>query len=318
MNVGVVRNGVQTIIPQASWNVDTLNGSGPSGKTLDMSRGNIFRIAVAWCGFAAIVFEVVLTDSSGNQVVQPVHRWAPAGQTSVMTPNLPNLHGPAERGHGFQRDDVRRRAPEFSLMGGYSPIYRISSIYGSLGEVAARTNTMFSVKRKTSAVGMGLKIGSIDITCTQTVILEIRVNATLGDFTSYSAYLTFLRPVTRACCSCDSTATTVTGGTVIYAMLVTSSSGNALQRPIRTRSITTFPSTSPVTFCTKMLTGTNSYTPTVVVRFKERVLNPGTNLVLRRARCGPGARQKIRECNSRREVVLSVETEPTAVPTVEI
>jgi hypothetical protein len=130
MSVGVTRNSVDTIIPQSSWNVDQMNGSGPSGRMLDMTRGNIFRIDFSWYGFGAVAFNLVCTDSTGTQVVQVVHRWAPAGQTSVMTPNLP-IYALLQNGGTLASGNVYVAGRQFSLFGQYSPISRISSFYGS-------------------------------------------------------------------------------------------------------------------------------------------------------------------------------------------
>lgn len=41
---------VETIIPQSTWNKDKLNGTGASGITLDLSKGNIFEIELQWFG----------------------------------------------------------------------------------------------------------------------------------------------------------------------------------------------------------------------------------------------------------------------------
>jgi hypothetical protein len=41
---------VETVIPQSTWNKDKLDGSGSSGLTLDVSKGNIFEIEFQWFG----------------------------------------------------------------------------------------------------------------------------------------------------------------------------------------------------------------------------------------------------------------------------
>ena len=45
-----------TIIPQSTWNVDVLNGTGPSGMTLDETKGNVYQIQYKWLGFGSITF----------------------------------------------------------------------------------------------------------------------------------------------------------------------------------------------------------------------------------------------------------------------
>lgn len=41
---------VETAIAQASWNVDPLDGTGPSGKTLDCAKLNIYEVVYEWLG----------------------------------------------------------------------------------------------------------------------------------------------------------------------------------------------------------------------------------------------------------------------------
>ena len=60
--VAIRRAGVDTIIPQASWNVDPLDGTGPSGLTLNLALGNIFQITFTWYGYGVIEFNVVVQN----------------------------------------------------------------------------------------------------------------------------------------------------------------------------------------------------------------------------------------------------------------
>lgn len=47
---------VDTIIAQSSWNIDTMDGTGPSGKTIDMTKTNIFVIDFEWLGVGRVRF----------------------------------------------------------------------------------------------------------------------------------------------------------------------------------------------------------------------------------------------------------------------
>ena len=63
------RSGSVTLIhdvPQSSWNVDKLNGTGPSGMTLSMTDDNIFWIDIQWLGAGRIRFG---TYFQGQRVV---------------------------------------------------------------------------------------------------------------------------------------------------------------------------------------------------------------------------------------------------------
>lgn len=62
-----------TFIPQASWNMDTMDGTGPSGVTLDPTKGNVFQIGIQYLGFGAIVFQVEAGLSPNNPSWVTVH-----------------------------------------------------------------------------------------------------------------------------------------------------------------------------------------------------------------------------------------------------
>ena len=90
---GIIRrqNSVDDFIPQASWNVDVMDGTGPSGMTLDTTLGNVYTIRYQWLGFGAIRFFIEDEDTGLPQLVHVI-QYANANITpSVFNPSLP-LH----------------------------------------------------------------------------------------------------------------------------------------------------------------------------------------------------------------------------------
>lgn len=74
---------VDTAYAQGAWNVDPLNGTGPSGVTLDVSKGNIFEIEFQWFGVGTTRYFV-------NGILVHQVRHANALTTVYMrTANLP-------------------------------------------------------------------------------------------------------------------------------------------------------------------------------------------------------------------------------------
>ncbi len=51
---------------QTAWNGDKLNGTGPSGVTLDPTKGNVFEIGIQYLGYGSVEFKVEVTSSDGN------------------------------------------------------------------------------------------------------------------------------------------------------------------------------------------------------------------------------------------------------------
>lgn len=49
-------NSVDSLISQSSWNVDPMDGTGPSGVNLNFTNGNVFKIQYPWLGFGNVNF----------------------------------------------------------------------------------------------------------------------------------------------------------------------------------------------------------------------------------------------------------------------
>lgn len=54
------------------WNIDPCNGNGPSGYTLDVTKGNIYETKTAYLGYGGVLFSIL--DFS-KQIMIPVHRY---------------------------------------------------------------------------------------------------------------------------------------------------------------------------------------------------------------------------------------------------
>lgn len=88
--LAIRRAGVDTVIPQSSWNVNLLVGTGPSGEILNLAKDNIFQFLYSWYGYGVIEFRVVLPNPiTLAQEVITVHRYYTTGHTSLTDPNLP-------------------------------------------------------------------------------------------------------------------------------------------------------------------------------------------------------------------------------------
>jgi hypothetical protein len=55
-----------TWVAQANWNGDKCDGSGPSGYTIDPTKGNVYEIGIQYLGFGAISFKVEAVSAGNN------------------------------------------------------------------------------------------------------------------------------------------------------------------------------------------------------------------------------------------------------------
>ena len=62
-------------VKQANWNYDTMDGTGPSGMTLDPSKGNVYKINVQWLGYGNTALYIENQDT-GKFTLVHVLKWA--------------------------------------------------------------------------------------------------------------------------------------------------------------------------------------------------------------------------------------------------
>ena len=77
----------ETVVNQASWNADTMDGNGPSGVTLDITKAQIFFMDIEWLGEGTVRVGFVI---DGNFIV--CHRFNHANlitSTYITTASLP-------------------------------------------------------------------------------------------------------------------------------------------------------------------------------------------------------------------------------------
>lgn len=87
MNVVERKNSSDTKVAQSNWNIDTLDGNGPSGITVDFSKTQIFFIDFEWLGVGTVRYGMAI-----NGTLYYCHESHHANSfTSVYmsTPNLP-------------------------------------------------------------------------------------------------------------------------------------------------------------------------------------------------------------------------------------
>jgi len=95
-------NGSQFSVLQTAWNIDKLDGTGPSGMTLDITKGNSYQVAYG-SGFGTVNFSVE-SDVSGDYVL--VHTLALANILTVPSAYNPTFPIRAETANGAGTDNL--------------------------------------------------------------------------------------------------------------------------------------------------------------------------------------------------------------------
>jgi hypothetical protein len=101
-------------VPQASWNGDKLDGTGPSGVTLNPATGNVFQIDIQYLGFGGVVFKVEVCPNGNNPEFVTVHTIAAPNSRTTVTANQPSFPFTMAAYSGGSTTDVSVSVGSFS------------------------------------------------------------------------------------------------------------------------------------------------------------------------------------------------------------
>jgi len=216
---------VDTVVAQASWNIDPLDGTGPSGMVIDFTKAQILIIDFEWLGVGAVRFGFMI-----DGVIHYVHQVNNANNLSqvyMSTPNLPVRYEIENDGTGAA-STLEHICSSVVSEGGRQDTGTLHYASTSGTHVDANAaNTVYAI------VGIRLKSGQLDSTVdlARTSIID----QTGGDF----EWLLILNPTvagtftygdvanSAAQTATGATANTVTGGTVLDGGFIAGASGSA-------------------------------------------------------------------------------------------
>ena len=190
------RGGAETKVYSTNFSLDKLDGSGPSGYTLDMSDGIIFNVTFSWYSYGAIVWEVCLQTDQGQRVF-PCHKVKIDGSTSIQTPNLP-IWAKADNGGDAADFDIYLGSRQYSIVGPFNPTFRYTGETRSGVSTSTTPEPTVTFRRKTGNRGKAIVVAGFDLIIgTEDVLVELRVNegltgASYGTPGNYSAAETAL------------------------------------------------------------------------------------------------------------------------------
>ncbi|MBC2728518.1 hypothetical protein [Desulfosporosinus sp.] len=230
--VAIRRGGVETVINQSAWNVDPLDGTGPSGATLSLAEGNIYEVVFTWYGYGIIEFRVVLPDPTTlAQEVITVHRFSPTGETSIVDPNQP-LRAEIDNAGTATSFDLFVGGRQYNIIGKYNPTIRITSERRTISDVTTTLTPVISFTRKAEfpagsgrANSVEVSLEEIDIIGTVELAYQVLLGGTLdGAFVNYPTATTII-PNAETALLVNTTSTTITGGQVVFQGLTSGGGG---------------------------------------------------------------------------------------------
>ena len=275
--VAVRRGGVDTIINQSAWNVDRMDGTGPSGTTLSLDKGNIYQIVFTWYGYGVIEFRVVVPNPTTlAQEVITVNRYVPFGETSIIDPNQPLRAEITNNGtSNFLNLFVGGR--QYSIIGRYDPTIRVTSERRTVSDVTTSLTPLISFQRKpVFPAGSGrdnsvqIDLDEINIISSADLAYQVLLGGTInGVYVNYPTATTII-PDSETALLVNRTCTTITGGEVIFQGVVSGGSGSGT-RALATSTLLDFtlPINQTVTLAVLRIAGSGTNTVNSVFRVTE-------------------------------------------------
>lgn len=202
LNFGIIHrvNSVDNFIPQASWNVDPLDGTGPSGIVLNQQTGNVFLCRYLWHGFGPIFF-FVLADAVAWQLVHEI-KWSNANTTpSLINPTLNLMAQLANQGNAtnvtMKLASMGIYAEGYDGQGNWPIIAALGSLGNNKSSITSETSIL-TIRDKTANVLGGTNTNLVRVKLTRLSLVAAAgatlfrglLNATVGGVPSFSDWST--------------------------------------------------------------------------------------------------------------------------------
>ena len=209
-------------VAQADWNIDPLDGTGPSGITLDFSKSQILFINFQWLGVGAVVLGF---DIDGELV--PAHQFNHANRANTVyntSMNLPVRHETAATGTPPAASDLKAICATVISEGGFQDArgYPGAASNGVTAIGVTTRRPILSIRPSATFNGIVnrsmIVLDSLDITCSgNPAFWELVYGGTLtnADFAATASTL-----------DADVAATAIEGGQTIQSGYVVAGSGS--------------------------------------------------------------------------------------------
>jgi len=211
---------VDTVVDQDSWNMDQMDGTGPSGYTVDWTKSQIFVIDFEWLGVGRVRFGMVI-----DGIIYYVHQTLNANNVTTVymtTPNLPIRYSLENDGSG-DATTFDQICSTIVTEGGIDPTGSLHSINtggaSGLSMSAGDRNAVFGVRLASDHLDAILDFIDYSIASTSAnalILTELVLNPTIAGTPSWDTTtfdeVDFFKGVAGT--------NTISGGETIYSQIV--------------------------------------------------------------------------------------------------
>lgn len=210
------QNGTDFFTPRTAWNVDKLDGSGPSGMTITPTVGNVYAIRYQWLGYGAIRFYVEEPLSGQPQLVHVIQYANANVLPTIFNPSLP-LHARAVNSGNNTNLTLRTASMGVYTEGPFNSYGGRFSSGNRKTAIVAATNIL-TIRNDVTVFGGApnrarLHIDALSLAITGNADAQVRMvrNAALGGVPAFAQL-----DAARSIVSVDVAGTTVTGGVEVF------------------------------------------------------------------------------------------------------
>lgn len=212
--VCLMSNGVETAVAQSSFNRDSSDGSGSSGSTLNLSKGNIFRITYSWYGYGSINFSYQSYDSRFQVNMVYLHTFIPNGHVSIKKPNL-QIAVELDNNTNTTAAECYVSGRQYSILGEYIPKYRsIPILLEDVNIDSLSYINILNLQKSINGIGSGSYIDNIKVYSTTDQVVQLWFNTTLTA-SSFGGI-----PDTESLFLMDTSSTAYANGHIIWSSLI--------------------------------------------------------------------------------------------------
>jgi hypothetical protein len=220
----VVRSHVSGVLveertEQADWNIDKLDGSGPSGMIADWSKSQIFAIDLEWLGVGTVTFGIVL----GRRLflLHQFHHSNLIVGTYMRRADLPVRYELHNTGATSGATSMYQICCSVLSEGGYEPDGRLhAASLGTATKTVGGTETpIMAIRTRLDRVRSYLLLRELILEVTSNHSVLIKVYAGSGIALTNASWANV--DATFSVAQVDSAATTFTGGILRYTSYIT-------------------------------------------------------------------------------------------------
>lgn len=212
-------NSIDLTTPQSSWNGDKMDGSGPSGVTINFQSGNMFQISYPLVGFGNVYFHIMSPLTGEYILVHTIYYLnINNGSPLIRNPNI-GFFVTSSNGDNDNNSIIINSMAQYieeSKLSLFNSLYSYNSnkiINTNVSLLNIYNNSVFNGINNTACI----KLQSLSIyALNEVVTLNIFLNASI-DSPSYSQVNLY------SIISTDTFGSNVSGGTLIYSTICLSS-----------------------------------------------------------------------------------------------